>query len=816
MPTVTPYSQQDIYNFGDEIPGYVSLVYEPKIWYDQSKSVNGGTWDIFNELGVSESLILGDTLDDLFTFEETLEEICKFFNLHIIQLGYDFYIFDWETAKSGNSVTWVNIKDNTETKQSTYSTVLVGKTDYADDSTQISLGECYDQIKLTDKISEVDDVILSPFDDKNLINICAKQHYMRELFATGQGNAARDAFVALLNGGVGTTYGSGDSAYTRDWYFNIKGSKFWKFTLNGNDNYAQIPEDGNGHKYKQWLLAKYVDETPFASAIFSFGHGEKINNKNQQNIENITSFTDYLVISVNGNGYDENSPTTETTYDQYGMPNGTVATHIFPSDSDIQNSGMKIEYINSNDGVYSSADQSVMNYLVFSGKIRLNSAHERTGSAGFAGYENDAYNIWTRYANEGRSGYHYVDNTVFKRKANTYQNIKDMVDNNQDIKGRCVSSADNDDGRYYTNLFYNQNYPTYSDAPAPTMNMLAPPDAAEGDLSKRFKYDLSGKRSYYAREGGFDLIPFIDILACQLSIGDKYCVETVDNNQKHFEWYTIDELQERNMYLMLGDGSVIYNAFIYLAINIDDGQYLIGESHDIYNNISTNMGLDKTGMSIPLPSNKHLSGELKFSIIGPVNNTWDAGIRRHPTWFRHTTYTPNVISILPHVDKIYIEKFDVNLVSDNGKQVVNEDNDIIYMSDMVQKYIKRKDDIEFKFNCALTASEANAMGVNPILAKSTVVNMTTGDAILNIVNNATSETDKAEKHYVDAYWREYNAPRMILDTALIDHNDFEHLDTIQFKKFTFPYIEDKTFFVVKTERDLKNESINLTLKERND
>ena len=108
MSTVTPYSQQDIYNFGDEIPGYVSLVYEPKIWYDQSKSVNGGTWDIFNELGVSESLILGDTLDDLFTFEETLEEICKFFNLHIIQLGYDFYIFDWETAKSGNSVTWVN------------------------------------------------------------------------------------------------------------------------------------------------------------------------------------------------------------------------------------------------------------------------------------------------------------------------------------------------------------------------------------------------------------------------------------------------------------------------------------------------------------------------------------------------------------------------------------------------------------------------------------------------------------------------------------------------------------------------------------
>ena len=51
MPNITirpPYSNQDIhvYDFGDVVPGYVSFVYTPKIWYDQSKSTNGGTWDI--------------------------------------------------------------------------------------------------------------------------------------------------------------------------------------------------------------------------------------------------------------------------------------------------------------------------------------------------------------------------------------------------------------------------------------------------------------------------------------------------------------------------------------------------------------------------------------------------------------------------------------------------------------------------------------------------------------------------------------------------------------------------------------------------
>lgn len=816
MPNITirpPYSNQDIhvYDFGDIVPGYVSYTYTPKIWYDQSKSVINGTADILNELGISESLILGDTEDDLWTFEEILEEICKYFNLHIVQLGYDFYLFDWETSKTGNSVTWVNIFDFTETKNSTYATLNVAMKDYADDSTQISLGDCYNQLVLTDKVEKFDDVILSPFDDKNLYDICGPQHYMKELYATGQGERAREAFITLINNGIATTYGDSDSAYFRNWWFRVKGSKYWKFTLNNNDVYDQIPVDGNGNKYKQWMFAQYVDSTPFASGIFSWGHGDKINNKNQQNIENITSFTNYIVINVAGNGYDENSPTSETVYDPTtGMPTGTVATHIFPSDSDLQNCGMKIEYINANDGVYSAVDPSITNYLVFSGKLHLATAHERTGPEGFAGYENDAYNIWTKYANEGRSGYHYVDNTVFKRKNNTYAGVKAM----NYINGRCVGSDDNDDGRYYTDLFYNQNYHNDDDISAPSLNMLAPP-CAEGEISKRFKYDLCGKYSYYAKDGGFDVIPYIDILACTLQIGDKYCVETVQNNQKHFEWYSEQELKNMNMYTSDTNGNVIYNAFIYLAVNIDDGQYLIGESHEIYNNIYTNMGLDKTGMAIPLPSNKHLSGDLRFCILGPVNNTWDAGVRRHPTWFRHTTYTPNVISILPHVDKIYIEKFDVALVSDNGKAVINDDNDIVYMSDEVQKYMIKKDDLEFKFNTALTASEANAMGVAPILSKSTVVNITTGDAILGIVNNMTSETDKPEKHYVDAYWREYNEPRMLFETSLHDTYDMEHLDGVQFKKFTFPYIDDKTFFVTKTERNLKNETINLTLKERN-
>ena len=791
-----------VFHYGDDIPGYVSNTYTPKIWYDKSRSTTNGTWNIFEEMGIAESLILGEAEDDLWTHEAILDEICKFFNLHIVMVGYDFYIFDWETAKSDNSVEWVNLLSTTnpkETQQKTYSEIIVTPENYADDSTQISMGDCYNQIKLTDKVEKCEDVILSPFDDDNLYDIAARQKYMDEIYATGEGDKAYNSFKSMVGGATGTTYGDSDSGWKREWYFKVKGSKFWKFLLNCNDNYSQIPTDNNGKKYKQWLLAKYVEQTPWASGIFSFGAGERTNQKNVADVQNITSYTDYIVINVQGNGYDEHRGGTQ---------------YMYPNENSIENCDMKIMYVNANDGVYSSADSSITNYLIFSGNIHMTIAAPRTGSQGHGTYIMPlSYNDWTKRMNNGEFGAngYYVDDVVFKRRLNTFQNVKTMISNGTNFKYACVGSDDNDDGRYYTNVFYNQYYSNYSPTPSWSENFILPPECAEGDISKRFKYDLAGNKSYNgSTQTGWDTIPYIDVLACQLQIGDKYCSERIVNGHKVFDWLTEQELRAQNRWLVKSDGTLKIDAYIYLAIDINDGEYLIGQSHKIYNNISTDMNLDKTGMAIPLPSDEHLSGELRFSIVGVVNSCFGQGFYRHSTWFRHSAWDSSQLSIMPHVDKIFIGKFDVAFVSDNGNVVVNDDADIVYMSDETQKYVNRKDDIEFKFNSALTASEASAMGVTPVLGKSTVVNIGTGDAVVNVVNNVTNETDHPEKHYVDAYYREFCEPRLIVNTALKDNNLFD-----RFNKYKFPYFEGKTFFVVKTERDIKNESITLTLKEKN-
>ena len=97
MPDSTLYKGK-VYDIGNVVPNYVDNVEVPHIWYDQSRSYKGQT-NIFNELIISEGMLLGDSEDDMWTIEEILEEILKYLNLHIVQHGFDYYIFDWETSR---------------------------------------------------------------------------------------------------------------------------------------------------------------------------------------------------------------------------------------------------------------------------------------------------------------------------------------------------------------------------------------------------------------------------------------------------------------------------------------------------------------------------------------------------------------------------------------------------------------------------------------------------------------------------------------------------------------------------------------------
>ena len=820
MPDSTLYEGK-VYDIGNVVPNYVENVEVPHIWYDQSRSYKGQT-NIFNELMISEGMLLGDSEDDMWTIEEILEEILKYLNLHIVQHGFDYYIFDWETSRTHTQITWLDIFTG-ETLTENYNIVNVPVTLYGGADTQLTIADVYNQISVKDNITEIEDVIFSPFDSSQLKDITSPQKYMVEYCSPGEGEGARSAFISMITkGGLpDTNYGKGDSAYRKQWMMKLKKSSYWEFLKNNTSIYDYINVDGSGKYYDQWTLPKYLDETPFASGLISFASGNEYNKENTQNIENINKFEDYIVINVAGNGADEQSINTKA---QYGfLP--PVPTQ-FPTENDLRNCGLNIYYNYTTDGTYSSADPNVMNYLVFSGKIMMTIARQTTGFKGFLNLgvgSSDMLNNITNIANNPNKGGNYVDWAVFNRKNNKFSDFPASSDLSNEqwitLAKRTVPSSKNDDGAYYGLLFYKNNYSTSDDYADKTFNNLMPP-MDNGEMGKRFKYSID-KNSYLydSMKNAYDIISYVDILACQLQIGDKFCEEYVTKRTgeggetyayKNFRWVTAQDLMSRGAgvgYDYLPDGTIKYHAYINIAININNGQFLVGEDHEIYNNIETNMGLDKTGMAIPLPNEDNLSGELKFSIVGVVNLSWDNGIRRHSTWFRHTSVTSNVVSVMPHVDKIWLKQFNVDIVSDKGKNIKFEDSDIVYRSDEQRTYINKKDDIEFNFTTALTAAEANKMHVNITQNKSDVTD-TNGALITELTNVNTSETDKPEKIYVDAYYKEYCEPRTILTTTLNDTTDVK-----PFNKYNISFM-NKVYYFVSEEKNVREAKTNVTLKER--
>ena len=800
-----------VYNIGSAIPNYAENIYTPHVWYDQSKRY-GNSANIFEELHISESLVLGESEKDLWTMDEILLQILQYLNLHIVQQGYDYYIFDWETSRTSDTVQWLDIFTG-DTFTGTYNTIIINKDMYASNDTQISIADVYNQVQVKDTITELEDVIFSPFDSNILQDATYPQLYMIEYASPGR---ERDSFINfrnMLNGSQpDAEYGDGgnNSSYKKQWMMKLRKCPYWGFYNDNIDNYSYIPVDGQGDYYDQWKLLSYIHDKPFTSAIVSFGEGKTSNQQNSQNIENITKYEDYICISVNGNGVDEHSASFNP-YNPYYIP-----PTQFPDEGDLDNSYMEIKYLHTTDGVYSSASPDINNYLLFNGDIMLTIPTQYTGYYGWATDDPHGPDWYTKQANDHKPNSQYVDWIIFNRNKNSFANTKSYMNYanigslviTSPIYQHCVPSADNDNGMYYEQLFYDTAYPPRTTADVNTENEslvnLSPP-IEYGDASKRFHYVL-GSKTYYGED---DIIPYVDILACQLSIGNKYCEEYVEGGLKHFRWVTTDELMNRGEgegYDLLPDGTIRYKVYVNLAINIDADDWVIGQKHQIYNNVFTSMGLDKTGMAIPLPYDEHLSGELRFSIIGPVNLTWDNGTRRHPTWFRHTQLKPNEVSILPHVGNIWISKFEVELVTDRGKNIEFDDSDIVYRSDEQRKYVNIKDDIEFKFTTALTAQEASEMHVNYTTNKSDVAN-SNGDSILSIINDTTNETDKPEKHYVDAYYREYCQPRMIVETTLHDDNNIK-----RFNKYTIQYL-NKTFHLIKEEKNVIDATTKLTLKE---
>lgn len=719
-----------------------------KFWYDGSKAVDAQTanrYQVFKQLSISDLLFLGDDESDVWQQDEVLEELLKYLNLHIVQDGFNFYIFSWESVKATpDKIIWHDIVAN-GTKTTAQQAVTIALANVADCDTTISIGDVYNQLLLTAKVENIESVIESPLDDDLMVSpYINKQKYLTEYSSDGEGKTAYNAFYAMTHNQK-TTYGAG--AIT-DWYVQVMRNKQWTFPMKGNTDIDIVDyfgsEGTNQHALPDWL-----GQAPGA-AIMALG-SVKMNTANDDNSPTSkVNMTNYLAVSVNGNGIDNDENKT------------------YPSVADIQKNIPYAVYTgNKAGGVFSPSDEKTTNYIVLSGKVILNPIMRQTNT-----YTNLHNKEW-----HGGLPIGLKENEIY-------------------VWHQTVPSRNNGDGRYYTRQYWQAETPDKEVSWHEGADSGFYPYTGEGPEEYEFKYSAVGDST--------DTISKVAVLACMLVIGDKCVVETgTDGQTTDFVWQKYKERSECQ------SDDEYYQQCFTIGFDPKIGDKLVGTEFSIQNNIDYKMGIDAEGIAIPITKGDKISGQVRFMILGPVNATWDVITRRHPTFFRHTKWSSSSVPLLAHVSSILIKSFEVKVYSDNGLiSNGNDDNDIIYMSDTKETFVNKKDDLEFKINSALTATECAQLGVSNTVKLSTPLNISTGDGVLEVYDRNGNVKAKPEQIYVDSYYTEYHKPRIVMEQKLRDIDNVVSL----FNHYRHEAL-NKEFFVQGIGRNLIEGRADLTLKE---
>lgn len=723
-----------------------------KTYYDYSKKYT--LPNVFKEAYISENVFLGESEDDLMNNEEILFEILQYLNLHIIQEGFDFYIFDWKSKKSLDSIRWMDINTELVTQKSV-TLINVDKDDYSSDGTNISIADVYNQIQVKDDITEVEDIIVSPLNNDSLTSLFpSKIKYMTEFISEGSGDTARDAMNDMVRG-RGTTYKNASSV---DWFMQVMENKNWKFYIdNGQTELSTIYEkDAEGNYINEWKVTKYLKEHPLTPAIFSLGSVEKKDSTDNSPVSKI-DLSNYLYISVNGNEID-----TEGSQQ--------------PSDTVIQSHTGMIEYVGNNVSVLSPVDDETTNYLVFSGSIRLQPIVYESSST-LASRTNNFTDIYN-------NGCHKSEGS----KANVPSYNGGIVTNN------LVKSDNNEEGRYYTRKFYTPTNTKEEPTTFLTDGTCGVQPWTKDKAAKGYQYN------YTYNGESTDKYSKLPLLECELIIGNKRLVETnIDEyGNSTFEWFTLGQEP-------IIDG--VQKTTFSLGINPKITDYIIGTEYNIQNTISYTMNLDGAeGTAIPIKASDNLSGKITFRILGTVNLTWNNITRRHGTFWRHQSFPSSTRFILAHTENIIIKDFECKVYSDNAGNTAVEDGDIIYMSAETDNFIKKKDDIEFKINTALTSQEAFNLQAKNIINLSSVLGEDR-TALRDLKDNITNETAKPEQHYCNDYYLEYSQPKIILETDLKDTVNISY-----FNRYYIPYM-NKVFYPLVIDKNIIEDSTHLILKE---
>lgn len=725
-----------------------------KIMYDGSKALSNGTGDeiynIFQNISINELLFFGDEEDDVWTQEDVLNEILKYLNLHIVQEGTTFYIFSWESIRNDSHLNFYEIDKGFE-KSIEIPTYQVGKDiEVADCDTKISIGETYNELLLTDNVTEVDDMIESPLDDESLVAAGNFQKYMTEYIAEGEGKTAYNSMKAMVTGGR-TDW---QDASQVDWFCWPKAVTSWKFygIENGSrvDMYEKYPADGTK---QQDILDKGLT-AGIGACVCAFGKIERKNGGNTSSLVTSVSMDNYLIIS-------------------------TMGRSGHPTEEEILASCPVAEYTgNKSGGTFSPADSDTINYIVISGKMVLNPVMNVT-------------DVFGRMSLEASWNFPVVPPYWHK----------------------TVPSRNNGDGRYYTRKYWyseqwNEEPVGYGEANNADSALSFYPYTGTGPQEHEYKYSAVGTATDTIKRVGLISCMLIigDKCVVECNKGDKNAVGGTSQGEGDTDDFVWKKYKERSE---CATDDEYYAQSFTIGIDPKLKDKIIGTEFEIRKNAPYTKGITAEGTAIPIRMSDHISGSVQFKILGPVNAEWNEVTRRHPSFWRHTKWSQDSHLLLQEINSIMLKEFKIEVVSDNGKiGAVSDEKDIVYKSDTGESFVNRKDDLEFRITTALTSKECKALGVNNAVKLSSPQNEATKNALVSIYDRNQNLADKPEKLYVDAYWQEWHEPRVVMTQNVIEPKKGLSFASI----FSVPVI-GKRFYVQGIDRNLTEGTAVVTMRE---
>lgn len=781
-------------------------------------------YDVTASTKINPIVFIGESEDDWMTCQEVLEEIGKIYGCYFRQDGNTCVV---ENVMLYDLTNPVNLTTN----------------DYAGNDTNISIQEAYNRIECQVDLVGMQETLVDPFSDSDLeyvANSTRAERVLSEIiYNTGSSQnwdlfiKFRDIMWSVPNYKNWQQYDNHDENFVEyDHYCRIMQNSMYNF---GTHNYLN---DGYGSTGSNvYATLEWLHNNPGKGAFLEWSKTDNlVDTKKRSTLDIDSNKQQMLLIQVGGHGRSYQNGVNDTVIPQQAM--------ALESQFNTNQPVFTIDVQNANNFIPN--DVSKTNYLVISGKLRLNPLQCRTGfwyetpapPGGNGSYNTDPFYPW----NQSVMSQNTV-NTLFTNWANIdwsygsyYLEAQTMGQGGKwSFYSALIRKNFNDD----SNKAYYQHYcwDNIAETPSPdgkwpfnqTPNynrFIALPYLSMNTVMCPYNY------SAYKNSSNNDVtgITKCAVLACELSIGEgenkKYLVENLDAlvnaNYKQIPFEIYSQIYQWKKLEDCPVNNGVRQTWFTIGVNPDKGDYLLGKELEIQNTVSSQMLLPSgvKGTAIPITSTDQLQGRMTFKILGPYNAKWntDWNIYHGWGWSNYFGYTAGDRYIMDHVENIQLTNLEIKPYA-NGQltRVAGtkslDDKDLVYYSDTNDIYESNKN-YSCKLCTCLTDADAAQMGISFGLSNSTILNI--NDTPFYGISYKGTSGVKLEQARVSEHYNIWNRPRSIVETTLkLVDPEKAYLKT----NYTFNYLKYKgtnTKHVYKTlarDIDLKYNRMTCTMKE---